>query len=182
MTGPLNNAGYPAPPPGSGHPAPLGLSPRAPNNGTALAAALIGLLGGIVATVLAVNSYFAWRNYVETVDELNDGMPTAIALDPTVFVYVPVFAVTGALLLAGSGLLFARTQLGRVLLVIGGAVGALAAFVPLVRMAIEINRISELDILVLQLFVSGSMAFGPAAAGVLAALPTTGRWIAARQR
>ncbi|WP_280401188.1 hypothetical protein [Nocardia carnea] len=182
MTGPLNDPGYHALPPPSGYAAPPGLSPRAPHNGTALAAAIIGMVGGIAASGLAVNAYFAWRDYAERVDNLNDGTPMSVALDPTPFVYVPVFAVLGVLLLTGSGLLFARTQLGRVLLIFGGAVGALAAFVPVVRVAGEIDGVPELDILLLQLFVSASAAFGPAAAAVLAAQPATGRWIAARPR
>lgn len=180
MTDPLNQPGYPVGPSAAGYVAAPGFSQRPANNGTALAAAVIGLLGGIAATVLAINAYFAWRNYVATVDDLNDGMPTSIAVDPTVFWYVPAFTVVGVLLLAGAGLLFARTQLGRVLLVIGGVAGALAAFVPLVRVAAETDRVPELDILVLQLFMSVSFAFGPAAVAVLAAVPATGRWIAAR--
>ncbi|MFI5715947.1 hypothetical protein [Nocardia sp. NPDC051750] len=182
MTGPLNNPGYHALRPTSGYAAPSGLSPQSSNNGTALAAAIIGLLGGIVATVLAVNSYFAWRNYVEMMDELNDGMPSSIVPDRSLFGYVLAFAVMGVLLLAGAGLLFARTQLGRVLLIIGGAVGVLAAFVPTLGELTESDHVPELGLLVLQLFMSAALAFVPAAAAVLAALPATGRWIDARPR
>ncbi|MFI5720571.1 hypothetical protein [Nocardia sp. NPDC051750] len=50
----------------------------------------------------------------------------------------------------------------------------------MVGIASESDYVPELDLLVVQLFMSCSLAIGPAAVAVLAALPATGRWIAAR--
>lgn len=180
MTNPPNNRGYHTPWPAPGYAAPQGLPPQPPSNATALAAAIIGLLGGLASAALAINAYFAWRNYVETINDLNDGITTSVEPDNSVFLFVLAFALISVLMLAGVGLLFARTQLGRVLLIIGGIVGILTAFAPVVGVASESHYVPEAELLVAQLMLSAAFAVGPAAVTVLASLPATGRWIAGR--
>lgn len=177
MNYPLNNPGYGNPWPGPGYAAPRGLPPRPPSNGTALAAAIIGLLGGLAYAAFAINGYSAWRTYAATINDLNDGATTHIEPDKTVFLMAIAFALTSVFMLAGAGLLFARTHIGQILLIIGGVVGILTAFAPAVGLAGESDYVPEADLLILQLILSAAFAAGPATVLVLASLPATGRWI-----
>lgn len=98
------------------------------------------------------------------------------------FRYAFGFGVLAVFLLTGSGLLFARTRLGRILLIIGGVIGVVVVFLPTFEMASSTDHVPDIDLLALQLVMSTTFAIGPAAVAVLAALPATGRWVDARPR
>ncbi|WP_194816153.1 hypothetical protein [Nocardia sp. XZ_19_385] len=125
---------------------------RATDSGTAVGAAVIALLIGLWCAAIALDA--ATRDY----PELQGG---------EVFPTWPVFAVGAIAWLLGAGLLFLRTAIGRVLVIIDSVFGI---------MYLAVKALGEEDPWVLP------MAGVPLIVLLLAMAKSTEHWIAAKTR
>ncbi|MFF0541564.1 hypothetical protein ACFYTF_01850 [Nocardia thailandica] len=174
MNYPYGGYGYGYPPqpyaPYPQYPAP----PR-PGGGTAITAGVLALLGGLWGAVSAGSLAIGLSSVSSgALDEVKTMLVVSLGIG----------AVVALLLLLGSLLLFLRRTAGRVLVILG-CLGAIAsAAVSVVFMASVGADFKDTDGyasgLAVTAGISGVMALFPLLTLILAAVPATGRWIAAR--
>jgi hypothetical protein len=157
--------GYPYNQPGPGQPQPAFGQPQpAPSSTTAIFAAIISVSIGVIAAFGTVNSA------VYVYGEWDD--PTSKTIQAELARIVLGTGVAALLFSLGAILLFRRTTAGRVLVIIASLLGLSFAITQVIHTS------HHLDLMLLSLMIAAA----PLAALVLAALPSTGRWIAAKPR
>jgi hypothetical protein len=150
---PYEGPGPQLPPPAFGRPEPV------PNGGTAIAAAAISLCAGLL---LAFGTFSAGMfAFTEVEPQYRSG---------ELFFVIARSGVGALLWLSAAALLFLRTTVGRVLVIVASVLSLIYTIVQAVHVR------DKLDLLAFALMI----ALAPLAPLILAAAPSTGRWIAAK--
>ncbi|WP_067836192.1 hypothetical protein [Nocardia lijiangensis] len=160
------------PPPGYPAYPPYGYVPP-PSGGTAIMAGVLALLGGAYGGFTAISGFFA----LQRLEDVRRSIGSS-ATGPTETEFYAVVATSGgiaAMLLLGGILLLARKGAGRTLIVVACTLAVIQGFVSL-GVIEDAGMLSESSAATVGLALGVSL---PLLTGILAAVGSTARWVAA---
>ncbi|WP_433197468.1 hypothetical protein ACQP1G_01085 [Nocardia sp. CA-107356] len=155
--------GYPYGQPGYGYPQPAYGYQRPPSGGTAITAAIFGLIVGLLGAVGVVIGLIATVNANNKAHDYSRFGPTAPEVPGYVYGLVALGAVVALLWLLGAILLFRRSSAGRVILIMLSSLSLIGSVVNVATGRTEIGVLGVIPLTIL----------------ICACVSSTGRWIAA---